>query len=800
MYKIEMINNNITTIIHKADTSNIKILKASLKESVNNASTLSFSITKLNKGYDLNKYTTKVNVIDNRDNSILFDGRVIEIVERMDSNGFYKDIICESVLNFLQDTSTREYVYENKDINFVLNDLLSKHNEKVTDNKKIYLGNVNVTDRKRICITNFETTLGAIKKYVLDENKGQILIRKTDNKYYLDYLKDVDGNECEIRFAKNMKNLTIDDTNLCSRIIPVGKDNLRITNVNGGIDYLEDYTTINKIGVVEQKIEYRDIETDIELKEVAEGDLKYYTQPKIIFKTNCVDLSVLSNTSKDQFKINSSINVVNEVMGLNTTAKVTERVLNLLEPYNPTLTITNAFVKKTTLCNSFTSVKTAIIETNKEILVKDKKFQSSLTQTNNLLQSKYEELNDGIVDNTSSILQKADEIRLEVSGIEKKLDDKITINASSIIQLSNKIELKVSSKVYETDKNGLKSAIQSNTSLITQKADEINLSVNSNTNSINSLANRVNSAELKITTDAIITTVTNSTKYTTDIAGLNTRIITNNSSITQLDNKITSEVIRVNQNLSQQSSRITQTADKISLVVDNYNNLKGDSIVSAINLSNKKIEMKALNINLSGYVTVSALSGNGTTTINGSNIVTGEIDASRVTVKNLNASSITTGTITADRINGGTLDFSRISARNMRISDDLTVGDYIIVNRGVKIGDVTFGTTGSYSALEIKTNRNFTVGVGNGNNIALNCTSSSGNITLSPGNYGGKVIFQGTLDGSNLRDTYQFYSSGVKDMNDGNYGRYNAIEFKQYNGYLYFRKGYNGSWYQLAKA
>ena len=67
------------------------------------------------------------------------------------------------------------------------------------------------------------------------------------------------------------------------------------------------------------------------------------------------------------------------------------------------------------------------------------------------------------------------------------------------------------------------------------------------------------------------------------------------------------------------SSKIEQTAEKIETKVS-----KGE-IVSSINQSAETIKIKASKIDLNGYVTISSLSGDGTTNINGANITTGVI-------------------------------------------------------------------------------------------------------------------------------------------------------------------------------
>lgn len=91
-------------------------------------------------------------------------------------------------------------------------------------------------------------------------------------------------------------------------------------------------------------------------------------------------------------------------------------------------------------------------------------------------------------------------------------------------------------------------------------------------------------------------------------------------------------------------SEISQQAGQIALVVKS-GAIDGNALVAAINVSSSKIQMSALNIDLSGYVTFNSLKTAGSTTINGSNITTGSI----------NANLITAGTISGDRIYGGTI-------------------------------------------------------------------------------------------------------------------------------------------------
>ena len=113
------------------------------------------------------------------------------------------------------------------------------------------------------------------------------------------------------------------------------------------------------------------------------------------------------------------------------------------------------------------------------------------------------------------------------------------------------------------------------------------------------------------------------------------------------------EVDAITQRLSTAESTIGQLPDKIELKVSK------DGIISAINQTAESIKINASKIDLSGYVTIASLAGNGTTTIDGSNIKTGTISADRLDVNSIFAKDITaTGTITGVTLNGATGSFS----------------------------------------------------------------------------------------------------------------------------------------------
>ena len=249
---------------------------------------------------------------------------------------------------------------------------------------------------------------------------------------------------------------------------------------------------------------------------------------------------------------------------------------------------------------------------------------------------------------------------------------------------------------------------------------------------LSSLESWKSEASLKMTKDGIIGTVGSYYATGADVTALTGRVTQAESTIKQQSDSIALTVKKdgVISAINQTSESVKISANKISLtaaglveiinsgdtkikaanlnlsatdVVNIINagtttikasklDLSASDVVNIINAGTTKIE--ASKLNLSGYVTISSLSGSGTTTIDASNIKTGKISTDRLDVNDIfakdvsatklhvtgkskidgnlvasgiNASNITTGTISADR-----LDVAGIFAKNVTATGTIT--------------------------------------------------------------------------------------------------------------------------------
>ena len=177
-----------------------------------------------------------------------------------------------------------------------------------------------------------------------------------------------------------------------------------------------------------------------------------------------------------------------------------------------------------------------------------------------------------------------------------------------------------------------------------------------------------------------------------------------NSAINQSASQIE---LSVNQKLTgystteEMNASINIKADEINQVVSKK--VGNDEIISKINQSAEAVSINASKVNLSGYVTISNLSTSGKTTINGGNITTGTIDASKATITNINADNIKSGTITGRAISGGTITGTKITNGNNFVVD--ANGNMACNNGSFNGGTIQLNSSSSsYSNAKFKIN------------------------------------------------------------------------------------------------
>ena len=169
------------------------------------------------------------------------------------------------------------------------------------------------------------------------------------------------------------------------------------------------------------------------------------------------------------------------------------------------------------------------------------------------------------------------------------------------------------------------------------------------------------------------------------VSGFDTRIENAEGSVSALSQSITSITTRI-ETAEGNISTVTQTADKINWLI-----ASGTSS-SNFTMTDRAIKLVADTIDLSGYVTISALGTAGKTTINGSNITTGTIHADRIDTSTLKVKTIYS--------TSGKVSLTEYSSNNMYIGGDGTWNySYTYIFAGSQIKLASWDGVGTHALI-----------------------------------------------------------------------------------------------------
>lgn len=256
MYQIKSDNN----IIYDLRDDDYIVISPLFKKELGKKGELSFQI------YDDHPFFNtlellKSNITLKKGSKTLFKGRIVEIEQLYDKS---KKVYCESALAYLNDIIYRPFMFTGSPLEF-LTMILDYYNSLVSDDRKIYLGNVSVIDSNDYINRSSEEYLSIIdilNSRLVDTLGGYLIERYEDDKIYLDYLADIEDTSTQyIEQGSNLIDLLIDNdaTNTYTAVLPLGaeitnedgsKERLTIKSVNNDIDYIVNETARAKYGLI----------------------------------------------------------------------------------------------------------------------------------------------------------------------------------------------------------------------------------------------------------------------------------------------------------------------------------------------------------------------------------------------------------------------------------------------------------------------------------------------------------------------------------------------------------------------
>lgn len=392
-----------------------KIINPKVSLSLNKVSSFTFTIYPNHNNFDkLEKMKSNISVYQN--GKIIFKGRILDFEQ-----GFHneKQVTCEGVLAFLIDSIQRPFEFTGTPAEF-LKMLIDNHNAQVTEDRKILLGNVTVTDTNDYINrsdTQYSTTWDLINTGLIDTHGGYIVPRFEGNQVYLDYLNEDDFNVLNnqnIEFGKNLLSVVkeVKGADIATIIIPIGatpessEEPITIKELaddtDSEIQKIDDcifnQAEIDKYGKITKVVTFEDVTEAANLLTKAR---KYYSSQlkndKVTITLNAADIAAI-NDDLNVFMLGTKIYVKSTYHALNDYYLIDTLLIELLKPSNNTLILGKNY-------NTFTEASSS---SNKSMNAVIKTITSNKESTNIQIEETYQEL-------VTSIEASSNEISMQVA-------------------------------------------------------------------------------------------------------------------------------------------------------------------------------------------------------------------------------------------------------------------------------------------------------------------------------------------------------------------------------------------------
>jgi len=195
IYQIKCDNN----ILYDLREAEFNVEEPTLSLEISKVGKLNFTIYPDHPYFDrLNKLSSRIEVF--RNEKPIFRGRIIS-----DSQGIYnsKNVECESSLSYLNDSviSPQEFRGTPQEL---FTKAINNHNSQVSENQKLKLGKVTITDPNDFIFrswSDYLSTWDLIKTRCLDSLGGYITERYEEDGTYIDWLEDFEKDRIRRKFT-----------------------------------------------------------------------------------------------------------------------------------------------------------------------------------------------------------------------------------------------------------------------------------------------------------------------------------------------------------------------------------------------------------------------------------------------------------------------------------------------------------------------------------------------------------------------------------------------------------------------
>jgi phage minor structural protein len=192
------------------------------------------------------------------------------------------------------------------------------------------VGNVTVTTKRTWQCTEKNTL--SILRAVQNIYGGDLVFDSANRQVHLLTFSGTDSGAL-FSYRKNLKSIqrVVDTRELVTRLYAYGKDGMTFASINGGKEYVEDYSFSSEVRV--STLDCSSFTNPYQMLEYAKMRLAEYSKPRVSYVLSAMDLSALTGYEHEAWKLGDIVTVDDKELGLLVKTRVVRRQYNLQEPW-----------------------------------------------------------------------------------------------------------------------------------------------------------------------------------------------------------------------------------------------------------------------------------------------------------------------------------------------------------------------------------------------------------------------------------------------------------------------------------
>lgn len=176
----------------------------------------------------------------------------------------------------------------------------------------------------------------SILRMVQNIHGGDLVFHSRDRRVDLLTFNGTDSGAL-FAYRKNLTGIkrVVDTRTLVTRLYAIGKDGMSFATINGGKEYIEDFTYSNEVRVA--TLDCSNFTNPYQMLEFTNMRLAEYSKPRVSYVLSAMDLSVLTGYEHERWDLGDIVTVDDRDLNLTIKTRIIRRQYNLQEPWKTVL-------------------------------------------------------------------------------------------------------------------------------------------------------------------------------------------------------------------------------------------------------------------------------------------------------------------------------------------------------------------------------------------------------------------------------------------------------------------------------